>query len=61
MVGEDLWVNWVDFCARWEIFLSESGGYSVFFEKRVFKNSPFFHFLRRFSAFLREIKKNNAF
>jgi len=26
-----------------------------------FKNWPFFHFLRLFSAFLREIGKNNGF
>jgi len=37
------------------------GGFGVNLAKTGFKNWPFFHFLRRFCAFLREMMKNNGF
>jgi len=43
-------VFWVDFGMIWPNMA-----------KVGFKNLPFFHFLRRFSTFLRKIEKNNGF
>jgi len=51
MIGED-------FLGGKELKMNVFAGYLRFWG---FKNLPFFHFLRRFSAFLREIEKNNGF
>jgi len=37
------------------------GGFAGKLRETGFKNHSFFHFLRRFSTFLREIEKNNGF